>query len=456
MRIRWFSNSSEHVHSRNQFFLLLALIWFTRLLFAFVIWYFKGPSGFFEADSNYYVQLAQNMLHGSFTSAGLPEIFRTPGYPLLLIPAVAFHHPVMIALTENFLLCTASAWLIWRIAGDLFPDPAAGFWASLLYCFEPIGLLFSEKLMTETLFTTLLLVFFWMLLRGLRGPAYRNLALAALVLGCATYVRPVTTYLSLAFVPLLLIFPSGLSGIKRACRALPFVVIFALSLAPWIIRNAVAADYAGFSSTGDTDLYFYCAAGVQAQLEHKNLVQEQNELGYNSEQQYFGLHPEQRSWSPGQSARFFRSEGKRLLSHHLLTYAGLHGRGCVTVVFDPGITDLLKVVRLYPESGGLLSRTLNVGFMRATLWLIREHPISAVLLPLLEAILVGYYALAIAGLRRLPFDMAFAFMTVVLYFVLVSGLPGAVARFRVPMMPLVCISAGVAIAYWKTKKVYAN
>src|SRR5215510_5803520 len=357
MRIRWFSNSSEHVHSRNQFFLLLALIWFTRLLFALVIWYFKGPSGFFEADSNYYVQLAQNMLHGSFTSAGLPEIFRTPGYPLLLIPAVAFHHPVMIALAENFLLCTASAWLIWRIASDLFPDPAAGFWASLLYCFEPIGLLFSEKLMTETLFTTLLLVFFWMLLRGLRGPAYRNLALAALVLGCATYVRPVTTYLSLAFVPLLLLFPRGLSGIKRVCRALLFVVIFVLSLAPWIIRNAVAADYAGFSSTGDTDLYFYCAAGVQAQLEHKNLVQEQTEMGYNSEQQYFRLHPEQRNWSPGQSARFFRSEGKKLLSRHLLTYAGLHGRGCFIVMFDPGITDVLKVVRLYPESGGLLSRT---------------------------------------------------------------------------------------------------
>ena len=235
-------------------------------------------------------------------------------------------------------------------------------------------------------------------------------------------------------------------------RTVAFLIVFALSLAPWVIRNAVVADYAGFSSTGDSDLYFYCAAAVQAKLEHKDLVQKQGELGYNSQELYFALHPEQRNWSPGQSARFFRREGEYVLAQHLFTYLGLHGRGCLIVMFDPGTTDLLKIVRLYPEFGGLLSRALNEGLIRATLWLIRQYPVSAVLLPLLGAILAVYYIFMIIGLRRLSFDTCLVLVSLFLYFVLISGLPGAVVRYRVPIMPLVCMCTGIGIAHWRSKK----
>ncbi|HJX84587.1 MAG TPA: hypothetical protein VJ723_09605, partial [Candidatus Angelobacter sp.] len=53
------------------------------------------------------------------------------------------------------------------------------------------------------------------------------------------------------------------------------------------------------------------------------------------------------------------------------------------------------------------------------------------------------------GLRRIPFAVAFFFCAIFSYFVLVSGIPAAVARYRVPIMPLVCICAGVAIAQWR-------
>jgi len=57
----------------------------------------------------------------------------------------------------------------------------------------------------------------------------------------------------------------------------------------------------------------------------------------------------------------------------------------------------------------------------------------------------------LAGLRRLPAEISAFFVSVAVYFILVSGGPIATARYRSPFMPLICISAGVAIANWPEK-----
>ncbi len=121
------------------------------------------------------------------------------------------------------------------------------------------------------------------------------------------------------------------------------------------------------------------------------------------------------------------------------------------MMFDPGATEVVKTVRLYPESGGLLSRAVDQGVLRAVLWLIRQYPFAAGALVLLGAQLILYYVLGMLGLRRLPFEVSVLFVWISLYFVLVSGIPAATARFRMPVMPLLCISAGHAIARWRQK-----
>jgi hypothetical protein len=230
-----------------------------------------------------------------------------------------------------------------------------------------------------------------------------------------------------------------------------FPIIFALTLAPWVIRNSVLADYRAFSSTPEWTFYFFSAAAVQAKMEHKTLLQVQEERGVISAERYLEKHPEQRTWSDGQIARFWRNEGSETISNHLLVYLYIHAKGCLVVMFDPGVTDILKTVRLYPKCGGLLSRTLDQGFYRAVLWLFRQYPVTVVMVPLLIAQLLLYFTLALAGLRRLSVELSFLFAALILYFVLVSGVPAAVSRYRMPIMPLICITAGVALATWKMK-----
>jgi 4-amino-4-deoxy-L-arabinose transferase-like glycosyltransferase len=432
---------------------LIELVFLSRFLFIIAIWMVNPSSGFIDSDTPTYVIPAQSLLHGSFSSVtGKPEIARTPGYPLLLLPAVGFHHWMSITLFENLLLAMASAWLIWQITTDLFPGSKAAWWAVVLYCFEPVGFLYSAIVLTETLFCAQLLLFAWLVIRFLREPTYSRLLLAALALGWATYTRPVTLYLGFSLILVLLLVPASLSFWQRLPRALLFPLVFALTLAPWIIRNAAVAGYPGFSPVGDQTLYFYSAAAVKAKLEHRSFADEQRELGWRDMNKYFQMHPEQLSWSQAQIYRFMRTDAQRTISNHLGLYALIHARSSAVLMFAPNVTEILKAVRLYPEAGGLMGRTIDQGIVPATLWLASHYPIAVLALFLLGAQLLLYYVLSLIGFFYSPTSIKIFFGFVVLYLIFVSGTPSTVARYRSPIMPFVCITAGAAIAHLRSAR----
>src|SRR5262249_35475136 len=163
----------------------------------------------------------------------------------------------------------------------------------------------------EALFCAELLVFVWLFLRFLRHVKFTTLLLAALALGLATYVRPVTLFLSLWLAVLLLFFPRTLPARQRFQSALCFFAVVAATLAPWFLRNAAVAGYKGFASVSDIALYFYSAAAINARLEHRSFSQEQEEMGYLDQTRYFQLHPEQRGWSEAQIYKFEREQSQR-------------------------------------------------------------------------------------------------------------------------------------------------
>src|SRR5713226_1120695 len=242
--------------------LLLTIVFVSRFLFMVTIRWTSGASGFFSPDTTSYLGPAQSLLHGSFTIQGAPELFRTPGYPLFLVPGVAIQHFIIVSLLENLLLAVASAWLVWRIAGDLTPSSQAAFWAVLLYCFEPVGFLYSEKLLSETLFCTQVLLSMWLLIRFLKEPTYQMPMLSAVALASTAYTRPVTVYLGIWLLPVFVVLPRSSTWTGRLSRAILFSLVFALTLTPWVIRNWVTAGYPGFSSNSDFTLYFFSAAAV--------------------------------------------------------------------------------------------------------------------------------------------------------------------------------------------------
>lgn len=454
----WLSSTVDSNSWKRRLFLLFATGIGARILFALVCAKAAGPLAFYRADTFQYIQPAESLLRGSFLSpgsyalSGRPEIFRTPGYPLLLAPALALRHPVVFGLAENFLLVAISMWLVWKISWELFPGGRAAFWATLLFCFEPLGFVCSTTLMSETAFTTLIVVFTWAVVRVLREPSFKNVALAALFLGCATYVRPVSLYLSFWLIPFFLVFPRRTKWRQRLRTAVLLPGIFVMAVAPWVIRNSRVAGYSGFSSAQEWNLYFMSALAVEAKLQNKNAAEMVREWGAKDTiEDYFSLHPEQRTWTNGQIAHFWGTEARKIIAAHPSTYALIHAKGCASMLFHPGVTEFLQSFGIWQRDpislAGKLSHPIT-----ATLWLLREYPVAAILSPLLLVQIVLYYALGLVGLRYMSLEVRFLFATLCLYVVLVSGHPGVMARYRVPIIPWVVIAAGAAIAYRRTRK----
>jgi hypothetical protein len=428
-------------NKRQRLTWLLCLTFLSRLAFALVAWKASGTQAFLSPDSQEYISAARALLHGNFSPGGVPELVRTPGYPLLLTMAVVFNHFVIIAVLENIALGVITAYFIWHILEEIFPGSKVASWAILLYCFEPSSLTYSAKVLSDQLFCTQILLFVFLFARFLRNFQYRCLLLAAIALGLATYTRPISEYLGVWLIPFLIIFPRSASLARRTAGTIIFVIAIALTLAPWVARNIIVAQYPGFSSVSDISLYFYSAAAVRAKLDYKAF----SDIHANEEQLYLRDHPEQRSWSQSQRFLFQRAEAKKIILHHLGMYFVIHFRGCVSVLFNPGGTESLNMLGLNPAAVSMPSRT-EQGVLQAALSLIREYPLVGGILAILGLELLFYYALAVFGLASFAVEMRSFFVWIVLYFVLISGAPGVVARYRLPIMPLVCISAGLGLS----------
>jgi hypothetical protein len=261
----------------------------------------------------------------------------------------------------------------------------------------------------------------------------------------------VSFYLGFCIVVILVLFPRNLRFSQRIVNAVAFPLIFAVTLAPWVIRNSAVAGYPKFSAAPDYNLYFNAATSLEAKLQHKSFAQTREESGANDQERYFQLHPEQRTWPQGEIYQFEQKEARRIILSHFPAYLFIHARGCVIVMLDPAVTEVLKTLRLYPESGGLLSRTVDQGLFRAAVWLVRQYPEALLGLIVLGIQLLLYYVFAAMGLRLLPLETTVILIFLVVYFMLVSGFPADGLRYRMPIMPLVCISAGVAVAGYKLK-----
>ena len=96
MWTRFYTDLSGH----RRLWLALAAGLALRLILIAAAWEVRGPDAFLSPDSRTYLDPATSLgSRYTFTNAaGQPEIFRTPGYPLLLACGVIIGHPIAFAL----------------------------------------------------------------------------------------------------------------------------------------------------------------------------------------------------------------------------------------------------------------------------------------------------------------------------------------------------------------------
>jgi 4-amino-4-deoxy-L-arabinose transferase-like glycosyltransferase len=394
-------------------------------------------------DSSSYVVAAQHLITtGRFASDAGLELARTPGYPVFLVPGLLLGRVEIVTVLLQIVVSCATTLLVYATARQVFGRPTTPILAAWLYALEPMSVVYCAVLLSETLFTFLLLLSVYLLTRFAKDGSSGHLCAASLVLAMATYVRPITYFLPvlLGLVLCLRLMLRSVSWQRAAVQATMFVAIAFGLTGMWQVRNYAATGYSGFSSITDRLVYHYQAAAVIASQTNKSLPEVQAELGMSDFVQRQARDVWESDAARADAYREIGATGRKIIQDAPFTYALIHIRGCVSTFLSPGAG---RYVSLFgDDSEGVAAPKAR-----------RLTPLMF-LYALLGASCAVYYLLSFAVLlerpRRIQFAAVLA-LVVFAYLVLASGGPSANSRFRHPMMPLVSMTAAAGFVVLREK-----
>jgi 4-amino-4-deoxy-L-arabinose transferase-like glycosyltransferase len=402
---------------------------------------------FSSPDTAGYSACAESLIrNGAFAIGDRPELARTPGFPVFLIPGIIIGHPVFTTVFLQVVLGCVTVWLAFRLTMALGGTARAALFAALLLACEPLSVLYPARMLSETLFTALFVAFLYAYtVASARGSERAGIA-AAVLLSAATYVRPITYWLPLVTAFLLFLYTrKAIGGVCGALkRSLVFVSICVVLTGIWQARNAMETGFNGFSTIGDMALYYYCAAAVAARVEGIPYYEVQKQFGYYEPAPAVS---DDTGRARARKVAAMRREAVTVIRDYPGVFAAIYGRGILRMMFDPGAVDYLKLFGRYKEGSGLLGRIVDRGAVETIRGFFYERPLLFWANTLFGGVLLFYLCCAAGGIINcIRYRVTIAMIVVpALYIVAMSGGPHALGRFRMPLMPVICVFAGVAL-----------
>lgn len=406
-------------------------------------------------DSYSYYNLAFNLKY-FFSFHVLPmtdfsdTFLRTPGYPLFsALIFVIFNKSIIALFAAQAIISGFSAVLIYKIVSIFNWRRVIAVGAALLFAFEPMTALFSNSILTETLFLFLFLAFIYILARGIIKNDFRweRMMLAGFLFGAGTLVRPVLyPFLIVTAVFIFLGFynKKGLYNTLKitACFIIgAYVLIF-----PWILRNKMTYGSWSFSSIGSYHFYSSFAVPFYAyemKTPDKDIAQKK-------------LDSEIKPYLVGdkydiRNDEIYKKFGMQILSKNILGYAFFHLSNMPSFFLSNGYRNLGREMGFEvakPKLNYSFMRLLIDGKIKTLISFFRDNILYFVIFVLGAAfwVLINLFMLigVFRGLKRrndfnIRLMISFMFLIIV-YFAVVSG-PEAYYKMRFPANPFMFILA---------------
>lgn len=278
----------------------VALILRIALLLAIV--FSQGESALLVSDAPRFYKIAQALVAGHGFTLGdppfAPSAFFPPVFLSLLAGSLALFQSVIPVALLHIILGSLLPLLVWKIAGFLTQDHRIRFLAVGLTAFEPQMILWSIVPTTEMIATFMMITALYFFLKIIKDFQWQDAAFSGFLLGLSTLTRPHAQFLFF----LALIYLCG-RVILRMVRgkgfprdaiftAIVFVLIFAATLSPWLIRNYRQFGQVSVSTTGLRNLYSDFATSVITLHSGKGFRDVRNELYENLAKKY-GVGPQE-------------------------------------------------------------------------------------------------------------------------------------------------------------------
>jgi len=439
-------------------------------------------------DSREYIALARNLVSShTFTRDTVPpfrpELFRTPGYPLLVaIPFALFGPSLVWPLVLQLLLSLACIWLTWRLALELGLAPTSAGLAALFVALSPNLAFLSSKMISEALFMPLLLVCVLLLNRYRLTGRTRDLIGTGVCSGLLILTRPIATFFPLLlalYVLWLGVRKTGDSpserlrptcpghrgnerrgtvpvflgnwelGIRNSCILL---ACSSIVVAPWVIRNGQKTGRHIISTASEHNIYLYDAATVLASEKSITIPQARDSMMAEAQARFGPIDTTDEGTMWQKLAAVARP--------HFLRRPALAAPVWLFGVFADFLNPISVGPLLIhagsspaPGSANLLQSSLallvkgKVKQAFTTAWRVRVGGAPRFILVVLACaalfnLILIWFGIASLFLRRTR--GLFWLLLPILYFTLLTGTVGD-ARFRAPIEPLLCLFAAVAL-----------
>ncbi len=252
------------------------------------------------SDDKDYDAIARSLVHGDgFTLDGHPTAYRLPGYPLLLAASYAVFGdsktPIRIL---QVIADVISCLLLFSIGKKLFSEKVGLLAAAILALF-PIQILYVSHLMTETIFTAILLLIVWVVVVE---KSEHHMPAESIILGLLTGLGMLIRT-TMALIPLVIFLYRWRDGnpFKTNVRSLAILATTALiTVSPWLVRNYAVFHRVSFTSNAGVNFWMGNHSGASGAYsfpkENNPLIAaaddfDRSDLGFKLGIEFIRTHP---------------------------------------------------------------------------------------------------------------------------------------------------------------------
>lgn len=313
--------------------------------------YFLLDPSIVSNDTPTYLAAAENMLkgHGFYSAELVPETRRTPTYPVFLAAFMALSLDLEYVIIAQHMMVIGLALALYAFALRATKNAGLSLVAAIVFAIDPVTIFFTNKLLTETLFTVLIFMTCWTAYGVTTGTKNKHLWLAlvgGLIGGMAALTRPIALWF---FAPLAVYFMLTL-GRRGWLPALLCSASFVILPSVWMYRNYQQVGVATISTISADSLLFYRAGGALAIEDpgdyDQNLYRRKAELkvlaaDYIREK----TGKDVTEMSHAEKSTYYRQLGKKIILEHPLGMAKVTARGFLLVLLG-GQGPIMAVTRL--------------------------------------------------------------------------------------------------------------
>jgi 4-amino-4-deoxy-L-arabinose transferase-like glycosyltransferase len=409
------------------------------------------PRKFYTYDSDGYERRALNILrYGQFASEAqpplTPDLDRTPVYPLYL---AAFYGPLGVQpwapILAQLAIGALAAPLLYLLARELRLPHLAGVLAALVIALDPVSAMNANRMLTETIFTTVVVAAIWALLGFLNTRRLGWVVASAALLGLAALTRPISQFLPLALVPLFVPLLRRPEGRRHAALALGLFLALSLGLTySWAVRNYRVSGLFTLSTISDTNLIYYRARAVLAEVDGTSQDEAWEKL---QAQVALAAGPEP---TPGEVIAAQRHIALDLFRQHPVETAVMLLKGVARTFGDPGYTISCTLLdrsstsfECFPGKSSMNEPNMVA---KAINRVVAMTPVQVLSLAWSATLLLATYVSALVGgvglLRQRRWLALLVPLLLIAYMVGLSAGAEANSRFRVPALPFLALLAG--------------